>query len=240
MKKVWFAALLCIAGEWAHAQNVGVSVSYFLPRNGYFSTPISPFSLRGVGINFTDFVGVQTGVTLYRMSGLNLINLPFDSKDPLVGPNFTLFVPAELVFQFKGKNTELDIKGGGFAFYALDQHLNYGNLDRVVRSYQQWDVANTQVSFENNLGTGTHFGMEFTFYVTSQIGLSLEGNYLMGGAKMPLKGNVVGGSISSGTIQTVAIDYKDAKVDFTGYEISMGLIYRAGGGGKKAPARRRR
>src|SRR5258706_388329 len=164
----------------ASAQNVGLSFSYFIPRNGYFSCPISPFSLRGVGFSLTDFLAVQTGATLYRMSGLNMIDIPLQSKDPLVGPNFTLFVPAELVFQIKGKSTQLDIKGGGFFFYGFGQNLNSGNIDKAVREYKQWDVANSNLTFEDNPGFGTQFGIEFTFYPSSMFGISLETNYLMG------------------------------------------------------------
>lgn len=230
-----FALTLCSV---ARAQNVGLSFSYFVPRNGYFSTPISPFSLRGVGANINKFIAVQTGATLYRMSGLNIIDLPFESKEPLLGPNFTLFVPAELVIQLKGQNIEFDIKGGGFFFYGFAQKLNTGNIDRAIRQYQQWDVANSDLSFKNNPGFGPQFGVELTVYPTNQFGISFEANYLMGTAKFPLSGNYVGGTMAGG-LQTVAVDYKDAKVDFTGFEFSVGIIF-TGGGGPKKPARRRR
>jgi hypothetical protein len=224
------------------AQNVGLSFSYFVPRNGSFSTPISPFSLRGVGFNFNDFIAVQTGATLYRMAGLSMIDLPLKSNDPFTGPNFTVFVPAELVFQIKGKSTQLDIKGGGFFFYGFGQNLNSGNIDKAFREHRQWDVANSNLSFENNPGFGTQFGVEFTFYPASAFGISLETNYLMGTSKMPLKGNVSGGTLN-GTIGTEAVDYSDAKVDFTGLEFSIGVILAGSGGGsapRKSPARRRR
>jgi hypothetical protein len=223
-----------------HAQQVGLSFSYFVPRNGYFSTPVSPFSIRGVGINFNKYLGVQTGATLYRMSGMNIVGLPFDSKEPLLGPNFTLFVPVELVFQLKGKQVQFDIKGGGFVFYGFANKLNYGNIDRAIRTYQQWDVANSDLAFQNNPGFGTHFGGELTVYVTNQFGISFEVNYLMGSSDIPLKGNSVGGTMN-GSLQSLPIDYKDAKVDFTGLEFSIGLIFGGnGGGGKRPPTRRRR
>src|SRR5258706_16445185 len=117
MKKILLLMAMlvgCIVAT--NAQQVGLSFSYFVPRNGYFSTPVSPFSLRGVGINFNKYLGVQTGATLYRMSGMNIVGLPFESKEPLLGPNFTIFVPVELVFQLKGKQLQFDIKGGGFFF----------------------------------------------------------------------------------------------------------------------------
>jgi hypothetical protein len=228
----------CIA--MCQAQQVGLSFSYFIPRNGYFSTPVSPFSLRGVGFNFNKYLGVQTGATLYRMSGMNIVGLPFESKEPLLGPNFTLFIPVELVFQLKGKQVQFDLKGGGFFFYGFAQKLNYGNIDRAIRTYQQWDVANSDLSFQNNPGFGTHFGGELTVYVTNQFGISFEVNYLMGSADIPLKGNAVGGLLS-GPLQNLPIDYKDGKVDFNGLEFSIGLIFGGnGGGGKRPPSRRRR
>src|SRR5882762_9576214 len=134
------------------AQDVGLSFSYFIPRNGYFSTPVSPFSIRGLGVNINRFLALQTGASLYRMAGLSMKDLPLHTRDPFVGPNFTLFVPAELVIQLKGSRVQFDIKGGGFFFYGFSQKLNYGNIDRALRSYKQWDVANSDFTFQNNPG----------------------------------------------------------------------------------------
>jgi len=46
----------------------------------------------------------------------------------------------------------------------------------------------------------------------------------MGSAKIPLTGTYTGGSLSS-TLETIPVDYKDAKVDFTGLEFSIGIIF---------------
>jgi len=223
MKKFLYVVLLiAVTSLTATAQEVGLSFSYFIPRNGYFSTPISPFSIRGIGFNLNKYIALETGASLYRMSGLNIKDLPFETRDALLGPNFTLFVPAELVLQFHGKNVEFDIKGGGFAFYGFDNKMNLGNLDRAIRQYENWAVANSNVTFDNNPGFGYHFGAEFTFYVTRQFGISIETNYLMGNAKFPLSGTYTGGTTS---IETVPFEYRDARVDFTGLEFSIGLIF---------------
>ncbi len=224
MKKIILSALLAFALMQTQAQDVGLSFSYFIPRNGYFSTPISPFSIRGLGVNLNQFIAIETGASLYRMSGLNIIDLPFESKEALLGPNFTLFVPVELVLQFQGKQVEFDIKGGGFFFYGFDQKLNYGNIDRAIRNFESWQVANANLRYKNNPGFGYHFGAEFTFHVTRQFGISLESNYLMGSAKFPLTGNYTGGTLND-PLETIAVDYKDAKVDFTGFEFSIGIIF---------------
>lgn len=217
------------------AQDFGLSFSYFIPRNGYFSTPISPFSVRGLGFNINRYLAVETGGSLYRMSGLNLKGLPFESKEPLVGPNFTILIPLELVFQLHGPQVEFDIKGGGFFFYGFAQKLNYGNFDRAIRVAQDWQVANGDFSFDNNPGVGYHGGVELTVYVTSQVGVSVETNYFVGDAKFPLQGSFTGGN---SILETQAVDYADARIDFTGLEFAIGLIFTSGN--SKAPARRKR
>lgn len=222
MKKLFGITLFFVFSS-TFGQQVGLSFSYFIPRNGYFSTPISPFSIRGVGVDLNKYVALETGASLYRMSGLNIINVPFKSKEPMTGPGFTIFVPGEVVFQFKGKKTEFDIKGGGFAFYTFAQKLNYGNIDRAIRDNQNLQIVNADLDFKNKIGLGFHGGIELTFAVTRQWGLSFETNYLMGSSKIPLSGSYIGAD-SNGTISTNNIDEPSAKVDLTGLEFSIGIL----------------
>ena len=236
MKKYIFTFLILIAlSATARAQDFGLSFSYFIPKNGYLSTPISPFSIRGLGFDINRFVALETGASLYRMSGLNLKDLPFESKEPLVGPNFTILVPVELVFQLRGSQVEFDIKGGGFFFYGFANKLNYGNLDRAIRTAEQWQVANSSFSFENNPGFGYHAGAELTVFVTSQVGVSLERNYFVGDAKFPMQGSYTGGN---SLLEARDVEYTDARIDFTGLEFAIGLIFSSGN--SKAPPKRRR
>jgi hypothetical protein len=236
MKKyAWMIILISALSFSATAQDFGLSFSYFLPKNGYFSTPVSPFSIRGLGYDLNRFLAIETGASLYRMSGLNLKDLPFESKNPLIGPNFTVLVPLELVIQLRGSRVEFDIKGGGFFFYGFAQKLNYGNLDRAIRASQQWQVANSDFSFENHPGFGYHGGAELTVYVTSQVGVSLETNYFVGDANFPLQGSYTGGNAA---LEIVAVNYEHAKIDFTGLEFAIGLIFTSGN--SKPPARKRR
>jgi len=235
MKHIKVLFILCIVSTSVYAQEFGLSFSYFIPKNGYFSTPISPFSIRGIGFDINRFLALETGASLYRMSGLNVKDLPFETKDPLVGPNFTILVPVELVIQLKGSQVEFDIKGGVFGFYGFSQKINYGNFDRAIRNYEGWNVANADFSYENKPGWGYHAGAELTVYVTQQVGVSLETNYLMGESSFPLTGTYTGGT---GTLETRPVEYKDAKIDLTGLEFSIGLIFNSGQGG--GPKKRRR
>lgn len=216
--------LLIFSSQSAFSQGVGVSFSYFLPKNGYFSTPISPFSLRGLGVNIGDYMAVNSGFSLYRMSGMNIIDMgELETKDPITGPNFTLLVPLELVLQFATQNQEFKLKGGGFAFQSFDNKINYGNLDKAIRKYEGWDVANSNIDFDDGLGLGYFFGAEYIVYVTQQWGISLEANYFIGNSDFPMTGSYTGGN-TIGPLETKSIDYQDAKIDFTGLEISIGVI----------------
>jgi hypothetical protein len=233
--------VMMISTSLVHAQQFGMSFSYFIPKNGYLSTPISPFSIRGVGVNLTNFLALETGGSLYRMSGLNLKDLPFESHDPLVGPNYTIFVPAELVLMLKTGQVQFDLKGGGFFFYGFDNKLNYGNFDRAIRKHENLEVVNSDLKFKSKPGFGYHAGAELTVYVTNQVGVSFETNYLVGQANFPVEGSYRGSS-SDGTLLTEDVDYKDAKLDFTGLEFSISLLFDTGGGpgpGKKNKKRRR-
>lgn len=238
MKKVFVLAVFFLFnGLFARAQEFGLSFSYFIPKDGYFSTPISPFSIRGLGLNFNQYLSLETGATLYRMSGLNLKDLEIKSKEPLIGPNFTVLVPAELVFRIGGSKVQLGVKGGGFFFYGFGHKINYGNFDRALRTHESWTVANASLNFDNNPGFGWHCGGELTVYVTKQIGISIETNYLSGQANFPLTGSYTGGT--SDGLLTLQADYPDAKIDFTGLEFSAGVFYNTGTGRKGAGKKRR-
>lgn len=205
-------------------QQLGLSFSFFFPENGYFSIPISPFSFRGVGINPSRYFSLETGFTLYRMSGMNVSDIPIKTRDPLMGPFFSFFVPAQAVLKLPLRNVVFSIKGGGFAFYNFGNRINYGNLDRAIRDFENWDVANADFRFDNNLGYGWIAGAELVIYLTKQFGMNFEVNYLSGGAPLHLRGNYRGGTMLTG-IQTVSADYSDSKLDYSGLEVTMGILF---------------
>jgi len=206
------------------AQEMGVSFSFFFPKNGYFSAPISPFSLRGVGFNLTNNIAIETGASLYRMAGMNVTKLPFESSEPLVGPFFNVMVPLELILQFGTDDFEFRIKGGGFAFYNFGTKLNTGNIDRALRDHLAWSVANSNFKFDNNIGYGYEFGVEYIQYFSRNIGISFGVNYFIGGSKLNLRGNVTGATSQLGIV-TTPLAYPEANLDFTGMEISIGIIF---------------
>jgi len=205
------------------AQQMGVSFSYFVPKNGYFSTPISPFSIRGLGVDLNRFLAIETGGSLYRMTGLNAVDLPFETRDPLFGPMFTVMVPLELVVQYIGENAEFRVKGGLFGFINFATKINYGNFDRAIREYENWEIANADLRFKNKPGWGYQFGAETIIYINRQFGITLGANYYIGNAALDMTGVYTGGS--NGNIETKDAEFSDAKIDFTGFELTVGAVF---------------
>ncbi len=206
------------------AQEMGVSFSFFFPKNGYFSTPISPFSLRGIGFNITDNLAIETGASLYRMTGMGVSNLPFESDKPLVGPFFNVMAPLELILQFGTNDFEFRIKAGGFIFYNFGTRLNEGNIDRALLDYIDASVVNSRFEFDNKIGYGYEFGAEYIQYFNRRFGVSLGANYYIGGADLNLRGPITTAN-ASGTISTVYTEFNQSRLDYTGLEISIGVIF---------------
>lgn len=225
MKKLILIIALLASSPQLKAQDLGLSFSYFIPKNGYFSVPVTPFSLRGVGFDVTNFFAIETGFTLYRISGMGVRDLPWESRKPLIGPFFSLMVPLEGVITLSFNNSAFKLKGGGFAFYNFDTKINEGNLDRELRDYLDWEVLNSDFSVNNNIGLGYHFGAEFILYFSDKFGLSFEAYYLSGSSPLDMKGNYNGIPQNGDMITQETVEYPDARLDFTGYEFSIGVLF---------------
>jgi len=71
----------------------------------------------------------------------------------------------------------------GFFFYGVCPKTELRKYRPRHPDVPAWDVVNSDLSFQNNPGFGTHFGGELTVYVTNQFGYHLKYNYLMGSSK---------------------------------------------------------
>jgi len=145
----------------------------------------------------------------------------------MVGPFFNIMIPLEAVINLGSRNSSLLLKGGGFAFYNLGTKLNYGNIDRAMVDYLELEIANSDFTFDNTIGYGYQFGIEFIQYLNKQFGITLGANYYIGGSKLNLKGTVKGVD-TRGFITNSSIDFSDATLDYTGLEISVGLLFSSG------------
>jgi hypothetical protein len=225
MKKLIIILLITVSTSQIKSQDLGLSFSYFIPKNGYFSVPVTPFSLRGVGFDLTNFLALESGFTLYRISGMGVKDLPWQSQNPLIGPFFSLMVPAELVLTFDFNQQAIKLKGGGFAFHNFATKINEGNLDRELKTYLDWEVLNSDFSVSNNIGLGYHFGAEYIIYLSKKFGLSFEAYYLAGSSVLDMKGKYRGVQQSGDPVTEIAVEFPEAKLDFTGYEFSIGVLF---------------
>ncbi len=211
----------------SRAQTMGVSFSYFFPKNGYMSTVVSPFSIRGLGLKFSNIVSVETGFSLYRMAGMNITGMDsIESDDPMLGPNFTIMVPLQLVLKFGNEQHQVSIKGGGFFFYSFNNKLDYGHIDKAIREHEGWDVANSNFSISPGLGLGWVFGAEYLFFPTDQFGIKLGANYYIGGANLNMKGDYWGGPIEGPNTIRNNVEYPDSQIDYTGFELTFGVVFK--------------
>jgi opacity protein-like surface antigen len=198
----------------------GVSFSYLIPKNGYLSAPISPFSIRGVGIGKT--VGIETGFTLYSMPGLAMKDLPFASDKPLTGPNWTILIPIEMTLSTKMGKMGFKLMAGGFSLVPLSTRINEGNMDRALAKYEQWDVATSNFKMKTHLGFGWMAGGELQYRINRKLAITTEIQYLKGASKSTIKGRYAGGTIGQ-NIQEKDINFQNAKTSLEGLEISLGV-----------------
>lgn len=133
-------------------------------------------------------------------------------------------VPVELILQFGTNDFEFRFKGGGFVFYNFFTKLNQGNIDRALVDYLDAAVVNSRFDFDNTIGFGYEFGMEYVQYFNRRFGVSLGANYYIGGANLNLRGPITSAS-SSGVLTSTNVEYKDSKLDYTGLEISIGVMF---------------
>ena len=225
MRKLLFITCFTLASLTIKAQDFGLSFSYFIPKNGYFSVPVTPFSIRGVGFDITRFFAIESGFTLYRISGMGVKGMPYESKNPLIGPFFSMMVPLEAVITFNFGNQAFKLKGGGFLFYNFDTKIIEGNLDRELMEYLGWEVLNSDFSVTNNIGYGYHFGAEYIIYFSKKFGISFEAYYLSGTSPLDMKGTYKGVPNDGDLIVEETADFKDVQLDFTGYELSIGVLF---------------
>ncbi|MFT7281491.1 MAG: hypothetical protein ACI9DM_001217 [Cyclobacteriaceae bacterium] len=206
------------------ANSQGVSVSYLIPKGGYISAPISPFSIRGLRIPITDFLGLQGGATLYNFPGLPIKDPLLDHNLPMRGYTFGLLVPVQLYIGGKLGGVSVIFSGGVFGLAFFNDRMIEGNLDRSVAKEMGWDVANTNAELKNRAGFGLLGGIEFEVPFNRDLSLTFGVNYLSGKADSPIEGTVRGGLLGQAVIEA-PIQYSSAQTILEGLELSVGVSF---------------
>ncbi|MEM8896070.1 MAG: hypothetical protein AAGC88_15940 [Bacteroidota bacterium] len=222
MKRAVLSIIVLVLSNGLFAQ--GISFSYLIPKNGYLSAPVSPFSIRGLGFQVAPFTSIESGFSLYSMSGLAMDGLPFPSERPLTGPHFALLVPGELVFSAAIGRIGVSLKGGGFGHWHINTRINYGELDRAIREWEGWEVANADMEMDAKIGWGWLAGGGLEYQVNDQFALTAEAHYLQGFTDAPMSGSYSGGPDEDGNIITTSTEFTDARIVLEGVEISLGVV----------------
>ena len=97
-------------------------------------------------------------------------------------------------------------------------------MDRAMRDYYELEVVNSDLKYDNKIGFGYLVGGEIIFYFADKFGINFEVNYLAGGSDLNYRGYMTGGT-STDTIETQYVEYNDARLDFTGWEITIGVLF---------------
>jgi len=218
-KRILLIITLATISLFTYAQ--GVSFSYLIPKNGYITAPVSPFSVRGIGIGGK--VGIETGASLYNIPGLAMTDLPFSYNKPLIGPMFSILAPLQLYWKIPMKGLQVKLLAGGFGWVNLNPKINTGNMDRAYRSYENWQVLNTDFKLKSKPGYGLMGGVEFAFKVSRKFTFTTEFQYLYGSSKTSISGSYTGGG-NGQAISTKNVNL-DASTLIQGLEISLGVKF---------------
>ena len=96
-------------------------------------------------------------------------------------------------------------------------------MDRAIRDFEGWQVANADLNMENNLGFGWIAGTSFEFHVSSKFSISAGVSYLKGNSNAALEGTYTGAAEGE-VIQTVNASFPSAETSLEGLEISLGVV----------------
>lgn len=197
----------------------GLSTSILLPKGGSIGIPVSPISIRGVGLG--EKAGIESGFTFYSIPALALSGLSFDTPKPLIGQTYSVLIPVELFARVDFKAVAIKAMAGGFFNWKIASKLNDGNLDRALLQYENWKTSTSTAQLDLKSGLGLMGGMELEWRVNRQFSLTTECQYLYGVHKGTLKGAYTGGDEL--VFETKTLNEQNLKAQMQGLELSVGV-----------------
>ncbi len=214
---------------------IGVSFSYFLPLpvdSGIFSHPVSPLSLRDIGVNFGKYFGLSTSIALYNFNGLGLrdsSNAPIDTGGPLFGPLYTALGSLVGKVMIPVGPLEIVAQGGLFGFANLNLTVQRGNLERYLAAQGDYKAvyAPGLAASQGRWGWGYLFGGRLTYYL-GRIGLSVGANYYLGGAPVSFTGTYLAYDQADAPVASPPLPaaLSGARLSLTGLELIVGGSYK--------------
>ncbi len=224
-KTIIIISLLLSIGLFS-AHGIGISLSYFIPRNGYFSNPVSPLSFRDIGVNFGRYIGVAGNLSFYNIGGMGIKdanNNVIETGGPVVGPTNSILGSLLLKLILPIGNFELTARGGIFGFYNIDPRLMAGTLDRYIAGREGRNSVTSDFGYDGTLGWGWVFGGTFTYYIQGKIGISAGALYYLGGADMNFSGTY---NADADAGLAIPAYLRNVKLDYSGLELIVGVSYK--------------
>lgn len=203
------------------SQSIGFS--YFFPKNGHFSNPIAPVSLS-LPLKFNNYFQITPGIVMNNIGGMSMTGFPdnYDSQRPLIGPFQSFETTLLPTISIPTKNVKVDIMGGIFGVATFNTRILSGNFNDMIREAYEYQVVNSDMSINKSaMGWGYIGGIRFNFKVASSAWAYIGANYYFGGQNMPLKGSY--SAYGSNGIENVTVEYKDSRLLYEGFAISLGV-----------------
>lgn len=197
----------------------GVSLSYFLPTNGYFANPISPLAIRGIGFDvWKGHAGIKTGYVMYHVGGMNIAgNIPVTPSKPVFHSFYSNLIPLYLELDIPISEFGLELNAGGFFYKNFGLKLDESAVLELITADGTFAYSSS-TNFNNPWGAGYLIGGK-VFYKLSKYKLKAGVNYLVGSSKINLKGTV------EKVFFTDTFEYPDAQLDYRGFEIILGISF---------------
>ncbi len=217
-----FFLLLFANAEKAEAQ--GVSFSFFFPNNGEMAAPVPPVALRGLGLKFGDHIGLSTGITWYRITGMGVKGVPFEQKNSVMGTMDNFMIPAKLNIIIPLGHTELRFSGGAFTYFNTRFDIRRSRLERALAQHYGRDLLKGNFHKSNKMGFGWTAGATYTYFYKGEIGIKFGANYLSGSSDLDLHGSYRSVPKGGGPIEREEFSFPDSELDYRGWEFSIGIV----------------
>ncbi|MFP4383025.1 MAG: hypothetical protein ACLFSE_03205 [Spirochaetia bacterium] len=224
MKKVLAFSLILLIFGVISAGAIGMNFSLFIPRHGYLSVPVSPVSLRDIGISFGKYFGIATAISLDSIAGMAIKDSSGNllGEGPMAGPFLSSNGSIYAKINIPIKSIEITARGGVFGFYNSNFRLLTGNIDRYIASRDGYNSVTSDFESEGKFGWGYVFGGSLTYWF-GPIGISAGANYYLGKAALSLTGQYY----HDGTLESAPPAYlQNVYLDYSGLEIIIGGSYK--------------
>lgn len=223
MKKILIIFLSAFLSISLYSQSLGFS--YFFPVNGYFSNPIAPLKLS-IPVTFGDYFEISPGVALYSIGGMGMtdLNEGYENSRPLVGPFHSFNATIVPTIVIPSGTFRYDLHAGIFAFHTFNTKLLTGNFEQMILKKENFQALSSDLKLDSRgWGWGFLYGLTVKFKITGKIWGKMGCDYYSGSQEMPVSGSYYASSFDK-PLQKYYLDHPDARLDYRGFNVNIGVV----------------